>query len=97
MFVVPVTVAVNGIFVLTGTLAVDWFNVTLTTGGGGGVVDELFELEQPTSVKAIPRARQGPENLLKALDIVAFIYFVRVSESASRGVDAQQGMRVAVV
>ena len=74
VFVVPVTVAVNGIFVLTGTLAVDWFNVTLTTGGGGGVGDELFELEQPTSVRAIDRARQGPENfLLKPLDFVAFI------------------------
>lgn len=82
VFVVPVTVAINGIFVLTGTLAVDWFNVTLTTGGGGGVVDELFELEQPTSVKVIDRARLEPENfLLKALDFVAFINCLQLSAS----------------
>jgi hypothetical protein len=72
VFVVPVTLAVNCVVVLAARLTVDWFNVTLTTGGG--VVDELLELEQPTSVKAIPKARQGPENLLKALYIVAFIF-----------------------
>jgi hypothetical protein len=72
VFVVPVTLAVNGAVLVATTLTVDWFNVTLTTGGG--VVDELFELEQPTSVIATPKARHGPENLLKALDIVAFIY-----------------------
>lgn len=78
VLVVPVTLAVNGvvIVVVATRLTVDWLNVTLTTGGG--VVEEVFELEQPTSVKAIPRARHGPENLLKTLDIVAFIYFLRV-------------------
>ena len=72
VLVVPLTLAVNCVVVVATRLTVDWFNVTLTTGGG--VVDKLLELEQPTSVKAIPRARQGPENLPKALDIVACIY-----------------------
>jgi hypothetical protein len=62
------------------------------------VVDELFELEQPTSVKAIDRARQGPENfLLRALDFVDLIKCLRVCASTSRGVDARREVRVAVV
>jgi len=97
VFVVPVTLAVNGIFLVATTLTVDWFNVMLTTGGGW-VVDELLPLEQPDSVQAIARARKGPENfLLKALDFMAFINCLRVSVSTSRGVDARREVRVAVV
>ena len=93
----PVTLAVNCFGVVAVRLTVDGFNVTLTADGGG-VVDELFELEQPTSVKAIARARQRPENfLLKALDFMAFINCLRVSVSTSRGVDARREVRVAVV
>ena len=62
------------------------------------MVDELFELEQPTSVKAIDRARQGPENfLLRALDFVDLIKCLRVCASTSGGVDALGGTGVAVV
>ena len=97
VFVVPVTLAVNGVVLVMATLAVAWFNATLTTGGGGWIVEELlFILEQPTSVKAIARRRQGPENFLtNALDFVALIRFHRVSESTSREVDDPQGLRVA--
>jgi hypothetical protein len=84
VFVVPVTLAVNGIFLVATTLTVDWFNVMLTTGGGW-VVDELLPLEQPTNVKAIAKARQGPENfLLKAIDFVAFINYLRIYIDESR-------------